>query len=103
MSLRRPRRFRVTRNGQPIELVPVRDVIATGIVYAPLMPGLVPLFEEREAAVYAHYSWMQWRELDPEERATVVAQYRMHAVIAQHQNDAVSLAMERRRARQQSQ
>lgn len=94
--------FGVTRNGQPIELVSVRDVVDTGIEYESVMPGMVPLFEEREAAIYCRYNWSEWRALDFEERAYAVAQYRMHTIVAQHQHDAVSTAMDRRSAMRRS-
>lgn len=91
----------MTRQGLPIEQVSIRDAITTGIAMEPLLPGLVPFYEEREAAVYGHYSWVEWRTLEPEERAFAVAQYRMHYLIEMHHSDAVNTAMERRRAQQQ--
>lgn len=87
--------------GEPIEWVPVRDVVETGIEMDPLLPGLVPLYEEREAAVYGHYNWREWRELEPQERAFAVAQYRMHHLIELHHGDALNAAMERRRMQSQ--
>lgn len=92
----------MTRNGEPIETVTVREVIQTGIEFDALLPGLVPLYEEREAATYGHYTWREWRtELEPEERAAAVAQYRLHHLVTLHQNDAMNAAMERR-SRQQA-
>lgn len=57
-------------------------------------PDLVPEFEAREACVYTNYTWDRWQELDWLERATCVAQYRMHNLIDAHMNDAVTKASE---------
>lgn len=93
----RPDPFGVTRNGEAIETLPVRDTVTTGIDYASLLPGLVPLYEEREAAVYGHYRWRDWQNLPAEERAAAVAHFRLHRLIDLHQHDALNTAMERRR------
>lgn len=61
--------------------------------------GQVPEFEAREACVYANYTWVAWQELDWQERATSVAQYRMHNLIDAHVNDASTRASEINSAR----
>lgn len=52
--------------------------------------GLVPEFEEREAAVFVHIAWEEWQVISGLERAKAVAHYRMHSMIEAHVNDAVS-------------
>lgn len=84
-----------------LQLVTIHDVVMTGIEYEPLLPGLVPLFEEREAAVFSHYRWADWVDLPTQERAAAVAHFRLHGLIALHQADALNAAMERRNRQQQ--
>lgn len=59
------------------------------------MPGLVPEFECREAAVYVHVPWSDWIELDAMERAYAVAHYRMQLLIRAHVDDAAHKASEK--------
>lgn len=91
----------MTRNGEPLEALALRDAIVTGIEYDAVLPGLVPLYEEREAAVFGHYRWTDWQALAPEERAAAVAHFRLHRLVEMHSSDAVSRAMERRARQQQ--
>lgn len=95
--------FGVTRNGEPIQNVEVRDTVDPGISYDPLLPGLVPLFEEREAAVFSHYNWIEWQELPVGERAMAVAHLRLRKLIDLHGSDAVQRDAERRRSRADAQ
>lgn len=60
------------------------------------LPGMVPAFEEREAARFGWYNWRQWRRLEAEERADVVAHYRLHRLIELHNHDVVSREMKKR-------
>jgi hypothetical protein len=62
---------------------------------------MVPDFEAREAAVYCNYNPSEFELLPVEERATCVAQYRLHQLTEHHAQDAVMAAAERaaRRAR----
>jgi len=80
----------VLRNGIPIWEHGVKHSVRTGIEYEPLIDGCVPEFEEREAAVYCHYSPLEFRELAVEERARTVAQYRLSRLVALHAEDAVN-------------
>ena len=73
--------------------------MTTGIGFDALAPGLVPPFEEREAAVFAHYNWSAWQRLTPQERAECVAHYRLHRLVEAHQQDAVNAAVKRKTAR----
>lgn len=52
--------------------------------------GQVPEFEAREACIYTNYNWSEWIELEVDERALLIAQYRMHNLIEAHVNDAAS-------------
>lgn len=73
----------------------------TGIQQIALLEGLVPEIEEREAAIFSGYTWKEWLEfdlLDPEgrwNRAAGVAHYRLHHLIAQHVDDAISQDVKR--------
>lgn len=56
--------------------------------------GQVPEYEAREACIYSNYNWMQYQELDWQERAYTIAQYRMHNLIEAHISDASHRASE---------
>jgi hypothetical protein len=84
----------VHRHGEPIDDVPVRQTVNTGIAIQS-NNGFVPEYEEREAAVFALIPWSEWDSLSWYERAAAVAHYRMHQTIETHVNDAVE--SERRR------
>jgi len=59
--------------------------------------GLVSEYEEREAAVYTHYTPKEWSTLSWQERAQSVAQYRCHFLIEAHMQEAVTRATNRDR------
>lgn len=68
-----------------------------------LIPGLVPMYEEREAAIHNHYSPTAWHDLDYRERAAAVAFHRLSRLVEMHQSDAVTQAMDRRSRQQRQQ
>jgi len=74
----------------------VRSTVRTGIEYQSLIPGLVPEYEEREAARFGHYTWRDWLSLPYLDRVVGVAHYRMFHLIELHHNDAVITEQERR-------
>lgn len=90
----------MTRNGQPIWEHPLGHKVSTGIDFEVLLPDCVPLFEEREAAVFCGYNPSEFRELPVEERAACVAQYRLHSLVETHSQDAVNKAEEQMMAKQ---
>jgi len=59
------------------------------------MLGLVPEFEELEAAAYSKVSPGEWANLDYNERAKVVALYRCHFLVEAHLDAAVARAADR--------
>lgn len=59
--------------------------------------GLVPAFEEREAAITSGYTWPEWTGLSVRERASAVAFHRLERLIGLHAHDAVQSKMERER------
>lgn len=50
--------------------------------------GLVPEFEEREAAIFAVCPWHIWIDLPWEDRSAAVAHYRLHLLVEAHVNEA---------------
>jgi hypothetical protein len=46
--------------------------------------GLVPEYEEREAAVFLKISWLDWNNQDYDEKAAALAHYRLHHHIEAH-------------------
>lgn len=52
--------------------------------------------EEREASVFAQYTWDRWLALSWQERAKSIAHSRLHQLIDLHRNDAVSSELKRR-------
>lgn len=85
----------MTRDGKPIWRVNISKPVPTGIDIEPLMEGLVPEYESREAAVYCHYRPNEYAELPHYERALCVAQYRISKLMALHSQDAVNSKMDR--------
>lgn len=64
--------------------------------YNVVLEGLVPEMEEREASVFAQYTWDRWLALSWQERARSIAHHRLHYLIDLHRNDAVSSELKRR-------
>ncbi len=62
--------------------------VATGISFTAQMPGMVPEFEERQAARHCGYTWRTWSELARGERIDGVADYRLTRMVELHSNDA---------------
>ena len=101
--LRQP--FGVLRDGEPIELVPLRNAIRTGIVVddARVALGMISEYEEREAAIFSGLPWMEWLNEDARERAGTVAHMRLHYQISSHTSDAVQRVHEQQRKRKAKQ
>ncbi len=69
-------------------------------MFGTIAPDIVPDFEAREAAVYCHYQpGAEFESLPLEEQARCVAQYRLHNIIENHVQDAVSAEAERQSKR----
>lgn len=83
------------RYGTPLEDYPLHKPLHTGIEIVTNGSGIVPEYEEREAAVFALVPWAEWDNLNWHERASAVAHYRTHYSIEAHVNDAIDA--ERRR------
>lgn len=95
--------FQVSRNGVPIWRYDLRRPVNTGISIDPLTEDIVPEFECREAARYCNYTAVQfWNELEREERAACVAQYRISRLVEMHAQDAVNTKMETESRRRSS-
>ncbi len=80
----------------------LKNAVPTGIDHEPILPELVPLYQEREAAKFSLYNWTDWRNLSPTERGLAVAHYRISHVIGLHQQDAVDHHVEVRKRKQQA-
>lgn len=95
-----PLPFAITRDGEPITLVPLSRTIRTGIASADVRVefGLVPEYEERNAAVAAGYLWSEWLDMDMRDRAAIVAFERLKGLIALHSNDAIDKQHRREQA-----
>ena len=68
----------------------ISNPVRTGIEYGVEIPGLIPVYIEREAARFALYNWSDWIELDPMERAACVAHYRLSKMVDMHVEDAIA-------------
>ena len=88
------------RHGQPITEYPLRDRIQTGITLGRRVAGLVPELEVREAANSGHYNSTEFAALQFEERANVVAHYRLHHLIESHTQSAAEQASKQKAAAQ---
>ena len=85
----------MTRDGLPIESAAIAHAVRTDIEFEAKIPGCVPEYEEREAAVYCNYTPTEFRELPVWERGRAVAQYRLHKLVEVNMQDAVNRAEER--------
>lgn len=83
------------KNGELIQRAALRRVITTGIEFRRLLPELVPLYEEREAAIFSHYNFTEWQALDYSEKAMAVAHYRLSRLVSIHEEDAKQRAIDR--------
>jgi hypothetical protein len=63
------------------------------VTYTPVLDGLVAEIEERDAARFGHYTWMDWLELPYQERVDGVAYHRVSRLVEMHQQEAVSSEM----------
>ena len=78
---------------------PLGQAVESGVRYSALLEGLVPEMEEREASVFAQYSWDDWKALTWQDRAMSIAHFRLHHLIDLHRNDAVSSELTLRAAK----
>lgn len=62
--------------------------VSAGITWGAIGPGMVPIFEEHSARVERNYKLTEWYELDPIERAMVVAMRRIDIAAKNLQMDA---------------
>ena len=68
--------------------------VRTGIEIAAPVPGLIPEYEEREAARFGLYRWEDWSALPVEERVRGVAHFKMHSLISLHEGEALNQHIE---------
>jgi hypothetical protein len=84
------------RHGIPIREVPINIKVDPDIdIDSP--SGEVPLFEQREAAVFSHYNWTEWQQLTATEKAECIAHYKLHSLVEAHTNDALNAHAESER------
>lgn len=90
--------FGIVRDGEPIQTYPLRRSIRTGISFDDVRVelGMIPEFEEREAAIFAGYSWKEWEQEKLSERAAAVACMRLSRMIDLHSHDAAMRDRERK-------
>jgi hypothetical protein len=96
MSRKRRIPFGVLKDGLPIRVLgypPSTGGASAGIQYQ-IEAGIVPEYEVREAAVYAHIPWPAFLEMPPREKTAVVAQYRLHGLVDAWQQHAARQAAE---------
>lgn len=51
--------------------------------------GFVSEYECREAAIFGHYNWSEWQNLESSDRIEAIAHWRMHLLIESHVGEAV--------------
>jgi hypothetical protein len=71
--------------------------VNTGIGIEPQLPGFVPEYECREVAAFAHYNWDEWLELTNGNRVRAIAHYRLHRLVDQHVQHALTQHSEMQR------
>lgn len=63
---------------------------------------MVPEFEEREAARWGGYRWIDYADLPIDERVQAVAHYRVSTLIEIYRGDAVRRGIEQETARRRA-
>lgn len=63
---------------------------------------MVPEYEEREAARFGLYRWVDWCALPRADRLAGIAHYRLHQLIELHEGEALADHMRVQTARQQA-
>ena len=84
----------MTLNGDPIQEMPLRTQVSTGIEVSAELAGTVGEYEQRETARFLNMPFTEWAKQDPDERARSIAYRRLHQMIEAHSNEAVSRAAE---------
>lgn len=80
----------MTRHGQPIQTVKLKYKLNTEIEFHDF-PGIIPKFYEIDACNEANYSYYgNWQELEPEQKAFLVAHYYMKSLVAGHKEETVN-------------
>lgn len=64
---------------------------------------MIPEYEEREAARFGNYRWMDWLALPLEERVAGVAHYRTNRLVQMHESEVTNEHIERESERARSQ
>ncbi len=64
--------------------------LSTGLTYRPPIPGMVPEYEEREAAHASGQTWGEYVASDRDERAATVAWYRTRRLVDLHIDQVVN-------------
>lgn len=78
------------------------QAVRSGITFAERIPGIVTEYEEREAARFGLYRWIDWCALPRSERLMGLAHYRTSQLIELHEGEALSDHMKVQQARQQA-
>lgn len=77
----------MTWRGEPLEHAEFQHTLPLGIRVRTHIPGAVSEYEERQTASICAYTWEQWIELTPQQRAASVAHCRVKRMIDLAAND----------------
>lgn len=77
----------MTWRGEPLEHAEFQHTLPLGIRVRTHIPGAVSDYEERRVAADCNYSWEQWEDLMPMQRAASVAHCRVKRMIELAAND----------------
>lgn len=85
----------ITRNGEPISAEQLRHRVRTDLDFDAPLNGLVPPYEEHEAAAASGVPWDRWRALAWWDRARVILWHRYHRLVEASVQDAAYTQAER--------
>lgn len=91
--------FGVSRRGESIAKAHLQNRVRTGILITAPVAGVVPEYDEREAARFALLTWEQYQALPRPDRAKTVAHYYVNNLIEAHTNAAIQEEIDRQRKR----
>jgi len=72
----------------PVSQVEIENGISAGLHWRAMAHGIVPVYEEHTARLERNIGIADWYEMDPMERAIVVAARRIRMASEAHQADA---------------
>lgn len=83
------------KDGEPIQNYHLRRSLQTGIEFQPVVQGIAPELEVREAASFSGYSWKDWQTLSYDDQVDCVAYLRVRRFLDLIRSEVEAAAYEK--------